>query len=95
MIIRKDKSLGNFTQVANEIALNTNLSLGAKGLIINFQSLEKTMSDDLYFKNGKQKKKYMLCESKEKIAMFKRLYGRKIIQCVGCCCPYYSRGCKK
>lgn len=50
---------------------------------------------DLYFKNGKQKKKYMLCESKEKIAELKRLYGRKIIQCAGCCCPYYRCGCKK
>ena len=27
-----------------------------------------TIKNDLYFKNGKQKKKYMLCESKEKIA---------------------------
>lgn len=50
---------------------------------------------DLYFKNGKQKKKYMLCESKEKIAELKRLYGRIIIQCAGMCCPYYRFGCKK
>lgn len=50
---------------------------------------------DLYFKNGQQKKKYMLCESKEKIAELKRLYGIKIIQCAGCCCPYYCCGCKK
>lgn len=53
------------------------------------------MSDDLYFKNGKQEKKYMLCASKGKIAELKRLYGRKIIQCAGASCPYYSRGCKK
>ena len=51
--------------------------------------------EDLYYKNGKQKKKYMLCESKEKIAKLKRLYGRKIIQCAGANCPYYSLGCKK
>ena len=48
---------------------------------------------DLYYKNGKQKKKHMLCESKEKIAELKRLYGRKIIQCAGAMCPYYSLGC--
>ena len=54
-----------------------------------------TNKNDLYFKNGKQKKKYMLCENKEKIAELKRLYGKKIIQCVGAMCPYYSLGCKK
>lgn len=47
----------------------------------------------LYYKNGKQKKKYMLCENKEKIAELKRLYGKKIIQCAGAMCPYYSLGC--
>lgn len=52
-------------------------------------------TNDLYLKNGKQKKKYELCESKEKVAELKRLYGRKIIQCAGCLCPYYSLGCKK
>ena len=51
--------------------------------------------EDLYYKNGKQKKKYMLCYSKEKIAGLKRLYGKTIIQCAGANCPYYSLGCKK
>ena len=51
--------------------------------------------EDLFYKNGKQKKKYMLCKSKEKIAELKRLYGRKIIQCAGAMCPSYSLGCKK
>lgn len=50
---------------------------------------------DLYYKNGNQKKKYEVCESKGKIAEFKRLYGKKIIQCAGVMCPYYSLGCKK
>lgn len=54
-----------------------------------------TIKNDLYFKNGKHKKKYMLCESKEKIEELKRLYGKKIIQCAGASCPYYSRGCKE
>lgn len=48
---------------------------------------------DLYFKNGKAKKKYCLCLSREKIAELKRLYGRTIIQCAGVFCPYYSIGC--
>ena len=56
---------------------------------------EVLIVEDLYYKNGKQKKKYMLCESKEKIAELKRLYGRKIIQCAGVMCPYYSLGCNK
>lgn len=51
--------------------------------------------EDLYYKNGKQKKKYMLCENKEKIAELKRLYGRKIIQCADAMCPYYSLCCNK
>ena len=56
---------------------------------------EVLIVEDLYYNNGKQKKKYMLCESKEKIAELKRLYGRNIIQCAGVMCPYYSLGCKK
>ena len=51
--------------------------------------------ENLYYKNGKQKKKYMLCESKGKIAQLKRLYGKKVIQCAGAMCPYYSLGCNK
>lgn len=51
--------------------------------------------DKMYFKNGKQKKKYELCERKENIIKLKRLYGKKIIQCAGAVCPYYSLGCKK
>lgn len=47
----------------------------------------------LYFKNGKAKKKYCLCLSKEKKAELKRLYGRTIIQCAGTECPYYSLEC--
>jgi hypothetical protein len=51
--------------------------------------------NDLYFHNGKQKKKYMKCFSYKKIAELKRLYGYEIIQCSGCDCPYYKYGCKK
>lgn len=53
------------------------------------------INSELYFKNEKQKKKFMLCESKDKITELKRLHGRKIIQCAGSNCPYYSLGCKK
>ena len=53
------------------------------------------MKTELFFKNGKQKKKYMLCENNEKIMELKRLYGRKIVECVDIMCPYYSLGCKR
>lgn len=53
------------------------------------------MINDLYFKNGKQKKKFELCESREHKAQFKRLYGREIVQCAGMNCPYYALGCRK
>ncbi len=49
--------------------------------------------NDLFFKNGKAKKKYCLCLSPQKIAELKRLYGYKIIQCAGCACPYYAIEC--
>lgn len=49
--------------------------------------------NDLFYKNGKAKKKYCLCLSREKIAELKRLYGYTIIQCAGCGCPYYAVGC--
>lgn len=48
---------------------------------------------DLFYKNGRAKKKYCLCLSREKRAEMKRLYGREIIQCAGCGCPYYAVGC--
>ena len=55
---------------------------------------EKTGEFDyLYFNNGKPKKTYMLCLSREKIAEIKRLYGHEIIQCAGSECPYYAIGC--
>ena len=50
---------------------------------------------ELFFKNGKAKKKYCLCLSREKRAEFKRLYGSEIVQCAGCECPYYAVGCGK
>lgn len=51
------------------------------------------MLNNLYFKNGKAKKKHCLCLSREKIVELKRLYGYEIIQCAGNGCPYYSIGC--
>ena len=48
---------------------------------------------ELFFKNGKAKKKYCLCLSKEKRTELKNLYGYEIIQCAGLGCPYYSVGC--
>lgn len=51
--------------------------------------------NNLYFKNGKQKRKFELCESREYKAQFKRLYKKDVVQCAGMLCPYYTRGCKK
>ena len=47
----------------------------------------------LFTKSGKAKKQYCRCLSREQRAMFKRLYGREIIQCGGNNCPYYSIDC--
>lgn len=47
----------------------------------------------LFTKSGKAKKQYCLCLSREQRQMFKRLYGREIIQCAGNSCPYYSIEC--
>lgn len=49
----------------------------------------------LYFQNGKPKKKYMRCLSREKIAELRRIHGRTIIQCAGLECPFYAIGCGK
>lgn len=51
------------------------------------------MRTDLFFQNGKPKKKYMKCLSPEKLAELRKLYGRTIVQCAGLGCPYYSVGC--
>lgn len=48
---------------------------------------------NLYYKDGRAKKKYCLCLSREKRAELKRLHGRDIIQCAGRECPYYAVGC--
>lgn len=50
-------------------------------------------TNDLYFKNGKAKKKYCVCLSARKRAELYRLYRQDIIQCAGLQCPYYSRDC--
>lgn len=50
-------------------------------------------SKRLFYKDGRAKKKYCLCLSREKITELKRLYGYEIIQCAGQECPYYAVGC--
>ena len=47
---------------------------------------------NLFYKNGKAKKKYCLCLSPEKLKEMKSLYGMEVIQCAGCECPYYVIG---
>ena len=58
--------------------------------------------NDLYFKNGKMKKKYMMCEDKDYLREVKEVNGCKNIDeinkswvCAGNRCPYYTHGCKK
>lgn len=51
------------------------------------------IDSDLYFKNGRAKKKYCKCLSREQIAMLKSIHGQEIIQCAGNSCVYYSIGC--
>ena len=50
---------------------------------------------ELYFKNGKPKKKYMLCRDPEYIREIERINGRYNIDwtCGGLRCPFYTCGC--
>lgn len=48
--------------------------------------------DNLYFKNGKVKKKYCMCLSEEYARELRRCNGHWCPpQCAGLRCPYYSR----
>lgn len=58
-------------------------------MTINGKIIEKE-KEYLFFKNGKAKKQYCKCLSVEQRRMFRKLYGREIIQCAGNGCPYYS-----
>lgn len=55
----------------------------------------KRKNSELYFKNGKPKKKYMLCRDPEYIREIIRINSRYDINwtCGGSRCPYYSTGC--
>lgn len=50
---------------------------------------------ELYFKNGKPKKKYMLCRDPEYIREIESINGRYDINwtCGGLRCPFYTCGC--
>lgn len=48
--------------------------------------------NEMYFKNGKPKKRYMYCLN-EGLCEMRRLYKMDIIQCGGCKCAFYSNGC--
>ena len=50
---------------------------------------------ELYFKNGKPKKKYMLCRDPEYIREIESINGRYDINwtCGGLRCPFYTYGC--
>lgn len=47
---------------------------------------------ELYFKNGKPKKKYMYCLNRG-LQQMRMLYKQDIIQCGGCNCAFYPVGC--
>lgn len=51
----------------------------------------------LYFKNGKQKKKYMKCHDPQYLAEIKRINGYvdPNWSCAGLRCIYYRLGCDK
>lgn len=57
--------------------------------------LNERKDSDLYFKNGKPKKKYMLCRNPEYIREIIGINGSYDINwvCGGNSCPFYSRGC--
>ena len=51
----------------------------------------------LYFKNGRQKKKYMKCHDPQYISEVRSINGYydPAWVCAGNRCVYYSRGCNK
>lgn len=51
----------------------------------------------LYFKSGKQKKKYMKCHDPQYIAELRHINGyfNPNWACAGNECPYYKLGCDK
>ena len=57
--------------------------------------LHERKDSELYFKNGKPKKKYMLCRTPEYIREIIRINGNYNIDwvCGGNRCPFYGCGC--
>ena len=57
--------------------------------------LRERNNNDLYFKNGKPKKKYMLCRNSQYINEIKSINGSYDIDwtCGGLLCPFYTKGC--
>ena len=59
------------------------------------EELYERKNSELYFKNGKPKKKYMLCRDSEYIREIISINGNYNIDwvCGGDRCPFYSCGC--
>jgi len=59
------------------------------------EELEKRKDSELYFKNGKPKRKYMLCRDPEYIREIISINGIYDLfwTCGGLRCPFYSTGC--
>lgn len=62
---------------------------------ISEKELNKRQNSELYFNNGKPKKKYMLCRNPEYIRSIVRINGSYDINwtCGGNSCPFYTCGC--
>ncbi len=55
----------------------------------------KRKTSDLYFSNGKPKRKYMMCRDPSYIREVVRINGRYNLNwcCAGISCPFYCMGC--
>lgn len=63
--------------------------------VISEQEKKERENNELYFKSGKPKKKYMLCRDPEYLREIYHINGYCSIDwiCGGNRCPFYSCGC--
>lgn len=63
------------------------------------QSEKHTQHPDMFYKDGKPKKKFMLCYDREYIKELKKIYPNVAPGGIGVCgglrCPLYAIGCGK
>ncbi|MBR1422994.1 MAG: hypothetical protein IJ571_06090 [Ruminococcus sp.] len=63
--------------------------------ILTESEMFQRKDSELYFKNGKPKKKYMECRNPEYIREVAHINGHYNFNwaCAGISCPFYSTGC--